>query len=123
MIEKQIVCIVCPSSCRLKVREEDGKISVEGNGCKRGAQHGISEYSSPMRMLTSTVVAVNGTLPRLPIISLGEVPKPKLKECLEQLYGITVSAPVVCGDVIVKNICGTGVDVVASRSMKSKEAN
>jgi CxxC motif-containing protein len=122
MNEKQVVCIVCPSSCRLTVREENGKIIVEGNGCKRGVEHGISEYTNPMRMLTSTVAVTGGTLPRLPVISTGEVPKAKLNECLTLLYGIAVSAPVQCGDVIVKDICGTGVDVVASRSMKLKEA-
>jgi CxxC motif-containing protein len=122
MTEKEVVCIVCPSSCRLTVREENGTITVEGNGCKRGIEHGISEFTNPMRMLTSTVVVNGGSLPRLPVISTGEVPKAKLTECLTLLYGVAVSAPVTCGDVIVKDICGTGVDVVASRSMKVKEA-
>jgi len=122
MTEKEVVCIVCPSSCRLTVREENGTITVEGNGCKRGIEHGISEFTNPMRMLTSTVVVNGGSLPRLPVISTGEVPKAKLGECLKLLYGVTVSAPIHCGDVIVKDICGTGVDVVASRSMNSKEA-
>jgi CxxC motif-containing protein len=122
MNEKQFVCTVCPSSCRLTVHEENGNIIVEGNGCKRGVEHGISEYTNPMRMLTSTVVITGGTLPRLPVISTGEVPKAKLNDCLKLLYGIAISAPIYCGDVIIKDICGTGTDVVASRSMKLKEA-
>jgi CxxC motif-containing protein len=121
MTEKQIICTVCPSSCRLTVRELDGTITVEGNGCSRGLEHGISEYTNPMRMLTTTVTILDGTLPRLPVISTGEVSKAKLWACLEQLYSITVKAPVSCGDLIIKDICSTGIDVVASRTLELKE--
>lgn len=115
---KEFVCIVCPSSCRLAVSEKDGEISVAGNGCKRGIEHGISEYTNPMRMLTSTVAIAGGTLPRLPVIATAEVPKAKLGECLDRIYATGATAPVKCGDVLISDICGTGVDIIASRSMK-----
>ncbi len=117
MREKHFVCTVCPSSCRLRVWEENGEVGVEGNACKRGLAHGIGEYTNPMRMLTTTVSIRGGTLPRLPVISSREIPKQKLPECLALLYGLRLDAPIVCGDAIYQNICGTGVDVVASRSM------
>jgi CxxC motif-containing protein len=72
-------------------------------------------------MLTTTVAITGGTLPRLPVISREEVPKALLRECLETLYTMRPAAPLRCGDIIVKNICNTGVDVVASRSMNRKE--
>ena len=71
-------------------------------------------------MVTTTVKIRNAILPRLPVISEGEVPKGKLKECLNDLYQISVEAPVRCGDIIVKNICGTGVNILAARTMKEK---
>jgi len=111
------VCIVCPSSCRLTVSEEGGEIKVEGNECKRGKEHGLEEYREPLRMLTTTVAVREGFLPRLPVISTKEIPKAKLSECLDLLYMTEVTAPVRCGDVIIQNICGTGADVVASRSL------
>lgn len=121
MSGKEIVCTVCPASCRLTVREENGAIVVEGYGCRRGLEHGINEYAHPMRVLTTTVAIHGGALPRLPVISRGEIPKAKLRECLAALYRVRVDAPVKCDDVIVENICGTGADIVASRSMKMKE--
>lgn len=121
MNEKQIVCTVCPSGCRLTVWEEDGEVRVRGNGCRRGAEHGVAEYANPMRMLTTTVVIEGGTQFRLPVISSGEIPKAKLMDCLKTLYAIRARAPVACGDVIVRDICGTGVDVVASRTMRIRE--
>ena len=119
---KDFVCTVCPSSCRLRVTEENGELSVTGNACKRGDEHGKNEFTNPMRMLTSTVAITGGTLPRLSVISTGEVPKGKLKDCLTEVYGARVQAPVACGQVLIENICGTGADIVASRSMKLKEA-
>lgn len=119
---REFVCIVCPSSCRLTVSDEGGEITVRGNGCKRGVEHGISEFTNPMRMLTSTVAIEGGTLPRLPVAATGEVPKSRLRECLAAVYAVCACAPVRAGDVIIKNICGTGVDVVAARSMSKKEA-
>jgi len=116
-MKAEYICIVCPSSCRLLVTEEDGKIKVNGNGCRRGEEHGIQEYREPLRMLTTTVAARDAVLPRLPVISSMEIPKAKLAECLKLLYKMEVSAPLRCGDVIVKNICDTGADVVASRSL------
>ncbi|MDR1940326.1 MAG: DUF1667 domain-containing protein [Clostridiales bacterium] len=117
--EKELVCIVCPESCRLSVAETDGVLAVEGNGCKRGEAHALNEYTRPMRMLTSVVAVESGVLPRLPVISDGEIPKDKIDEALRAIYKIRVAAPVLCGDVIIKNICGTDVDIVASRSMRA----
>jgi len=116
-MSKEFICIVCPSSCRLSVSEEGGVIKVKGNDCRRGEEHGIEEYREPLRMLTTTVAIRGSSLPRLPVISSKEIPKAKLGECLSLLYKIEISAPTRCGDVIVENICDTGVDVVASRSL------
>ena len=55
----EYTCIVCPLSCHLTVSEgQDGTISVSGNGCKRGEEHGKNEYLNPMRMITSTVAVL-----------------------------------------------------------------
>jgi CxxC motif-containing protein len=72
-------------------------------------------------MHTTTVVIRGGSLPRLPVISREELPRAMLGRCLEALYRMELNAPLRCGDVVVKNICNTGVDVVASRSMNRKE--
>ena len=119
---KEYICIVCPNSCHLKVTDENGEITVTGNRCKRGYNHGISEYTKPMRMLTSTVKVEGGMLPRLSVVSTDEVPKELLSACLEDVYKVSVKAPITCGDVIIQNIQNTGVDIVASRSMNVKES-
>ena len=116
-MKKEFVCCVCPISCHITVSEEGGEIRVEGNECSRGREHGIQEYSDPLRMLTTTVAVKSSTLPRLPVISIKEIPRAKIGECLDVLYTMEVSAPLRCGDVIVKNIGETGVDIIASRTI------
>ena len=118
MDKKEFVCIACPNSCKLTVWEEGGEIKVEGYTCKRGIDHGKNEYTNPMRMLTTTVAIEGGHHRRLSVSSTGEIPKTMINQCLEVLYAVKLEAPVKRGDVIAVDICGTGVDIVASRTMK-----
>ena len=118
---KDYVCIVCPNSCRLQVSDDSGEIRVTGNRCKRGRDHGIREFTCPMRMITSTVAITGGIQPRLSVISTDVVPKDRIRDCLQEIYGLKVTAPVRCGDILLKNVSDTGVDIVASRSMIAKE--
>ena len=46
-----------------------------------------------------------------------DIPKGQIAACMDALRGVTVEAPVAIGDVIVKDVLGTGVDVVATRNV------
>lgn len=113
----ECTCIICPMSCQMKVEEIEGKLIVTGNNCPRGKEHAINEYTSPKRMLTTTISISGGLLSRLPVISNHEIPKEKIFDCLIELYNINVTAPFYEGDVIIHNICGTDTDIVAARTM------
>ena len=119
--KKEYVCIVCPNSCRLTVEEKGGEIIVEGAGCKRGIEHGKNEYTAPKRMLTTTVAVKGGIHPRLSVVSDGEISREKMKDCLHLLYGLELTAPVAYREVIVDNIEGTGVNIIASREMRQAD--
>ena len=45
-----------------------------------------------------------------------DIPKDKIFDCVRALKGITVKAPVRIGDVILADVAGTGVDVVATKN-------
>lgn len=116
--KREYTCIVCPVSCRVTVTEgAEGALDIKGHTCKRGEKFAANEHTDPRRMLTSTVVAEGGALPRLPVIASGEIPKRSLRDCLALLYSVKVRAPIQCGDVVVPDILGLGVDIIASRSM------
>jgi CxxC motif-containing protein len=117
---RDMVCIVCPLGCKLKVSKNDTVqtgYDVEGNKCSRGKDYGIKEMTNPTRVLTTTVVISNTSVKRLPVKTSGAIPKHLLSQAMELINWVEVKAPVKVGQVIVKNILDIGVDLIASRSM------
>jgi CxxC motif-containing protein len=118
---KQYTCIVCPRSCKIDLTiKDDNSYEIKGNSCKRGESYVINEYTNPKRMLTTTVKIENGLYKNIPVVSDQEVEKSKLFDCLKYLYSIKVKAPIKEGDIIVENILGTGVNIIAARDMAKK---
>ena len=115
-------CIVCPNSCLITVEESDESLKIIGNQCKRGEEFAKNEYTHPMRMFTSTMKIKDAVIPRISVISSGEIPKEKMKEAQALMAETVLEAPVKLGDVLVHDICGTGVDIIASRTLKKVSA-
>ena len=112
---KELICILCPKGCHLKIDERD--MSVTGNGCPRGVEYARTELTDPRRVVTSTVRCTGGAHPRCPVKTDRAIPKELIFRAMEALEGVTLTAPVHVGDVVVKDVCGTGADFVATRSM------
>ena len=118
METKVMNCIMCPMGCEMTVTLENGRfVSVTGNTCPRGAKYAETEVTDPRRMLTTTVRIRGGLLSLLPVVSADVLPKGKIAECVAYLRDVIVQAPVKAGDVIVPDILGLGVNIVASRDM------
>lgn len=111
------VCLVCPNSCLLKIEVDEGKVTVYGNRCPRGESYAASELKNPMRVLTTTVALTGAAEKRLPVISNGEMPFKRLRECLDAVHKLRVDAPVHEGEVLIENVCGTGVDIVSAKTI------
>ena len=116
---KKLTCINCPVGCSLKV-EMDGEnvICVSGNTCRRREIYARKEVTNPTRIVTSTVKVVNGTSGTVSVKTKEDIPKEKIFVCVQALRGIEVQAPVHIGDVILENVAGTGVDIVATRNVE-----
>ncbi len=121
-MKNEFTCIVCPMSCVLTVEEQNGEITVLGNGCKRGKEFGKNEFINPKRMVTTTVKVTGSHLNRLPVISTEELPLDHLFAYMHELYQVVLEAPVEKGQIIIENIGGSGVDIVASRSLNQIES-
>ncbi|MBR4200435.1 MAG: DUF1667 domain-containing protein [Oscillospiraceae bacterium] len=118
MMEKELICVNCPMSCRLTVQIEENKVvSVSGNSCPRGKAYAETECIRPERILTTTVRITGGIHRVLPVISESEIPLDRIMDAMELIRSAQVKAPVQVGDVIMENILGTGVNIVAARSM------
>ena len=111
-----LIGMVCPNGCRLRVDEENG-YKVTGSACHRGEEYGRSELLHPVRVLTGTVRLHGAALGRCPVKTASPIPKEKLLEAARALCGVDAEAPVYRGDVVLADVCGTGVDVVATRTI------
>lgn len=116
-MKKDITCIVCPRGCRMTVNNIDGQYIVEGNSCIRGSKYGIDEVTNPRRVITSTVRLNGSYLNMLPVKTAGSIPKDMVFDIMKVLSEITVTTPINVGDVIVKNVLDTGVDIVSTKTM------
>lgn len=116
MAKKDLVCVSCPIGCAITVKLNDAGevVSVTGNTCKRGESYARQECTHPERMLCTTVKVEGGRLPVVPVKSASPVPKELLVACMQEINQITVQAPVKIGDVVLKNILNTGIDIVAT---------
>ena len=116
MEEKKLICIGCPLGCELCAVLERGEvISVTGNTCKRGDAYARKELVSPERTVTSTVKMSEGRM--LPVRTKTDIPKAKVLECVRELKHVVVEAPVEMGQIIVEDIAGTNVPVIATKKM------
>lgn len=115
-MKKEIICTVCPRGCRIFV-DGDTTLSIEGYGCKRGLTYAEAEYTNPVRILTTTVKVAGKDNGLLPVRSEKPLPKAKLFDCMEVLKVATARLPVKRYDIIVEDICGTGVNIVATKDM------
>ena len=117
-MKRELICIGCPMGCQLTAEVENGVVtSVSGNTCPRGEAYAKKECVAPARTVTGTVAIEGAALPVLPVRTAGEVPKALVHEVARALRTVTGHAPAAIGDVVLQNVCGTGVDVVASKNV------
>lgn len=120
MEKRELICIGCPMGCALTVElEQNEVVMVTGHTCPKGETYARKEVSNPTRIVTTTLPVRNGCLPVVSVKTSCDIPKDKIRECIEALKGITVEAPVRIGEVLVKDVAGTGSDIIATRNVDS----
>lgn len=118
METRELICIGCPMGCPLKVEMENGEVvSVSGNTCKRGDVYARKEVTNPTRIVTSSVIVEGGSLAAVSVKTKEDIPKGKIFDIMKELKGVKVNAPVHIGDVILNNVAGTGVDIIATKNV------
>ena len=121
METRKLICIGCPMGCPMEAAlDGEGQVSeVKGNACPRGDAYARKEVTHPTRIVTSTV-RLTGSLHGAATVSVKtaeDIPKGKIFECVKALKGVSVAAPVRIGDVVVPNVAGTNVNVVATQNV------
>lgn len=117
--EEKVICVGCPLGCEVELTLDDkGKVTeVKGNQCKEGESYAIEEYKNPVRVLCGTVLTQGSSRALLAIRSKTPILKTKLVGGNKALAKVRAKPPVKMGDVIMSNLVGTGVDVVATSDL------
>lgn len=120
-MNRTLTCIICPNGCELEIAYEGDQIlSVTGNKCPKGAEYAEQEIKNPMRTIASSVNLEGGFMPLVSVRVNGPIPKAKIMDVMEVIRKTTVTAPVKIGDVVIADVLGLGVDVVATRNVDAK---
>ena len=107
---KELTCIGCPRGCTLKIERDGDGWSVTGNTCPRGREFAVSEMTAPKRTICSTVRTAFPDAPVLPVRVSADIPK-------DAIRAVTVTDRIARGDVVIPDVLGLGVDVIATSSL------
>ena len=114
MLEREIVCIICPNGCRIRCRETQDGVQCTGQACKRGEAYASAELTHPMRTLTTSVKTAFADSPVVSVRTDGEIEKAKIQDVIKALADVVVQQRVKIGDVIASNVCDTGVNIICT---------
>lgn len=121
MEKRELTCIGCPLGCAITVTLEGGEVKdVAGFTCKRGKEYAYKEVTNPTRIVTSTV-RLTGSKTGAAVVSCKtaqDIPKGKIFAVAAALKQVAAKAPVEIGDVLLANVAGTGVDIVATKAVE-----
>lgn len=91
-------------------------VKVENNTCKRGEQYARQECVAPMRMVTA-VARVQGSDMPVSLKTETPIPKEKIAACMDAIRAARFAMPILMGDVLIRDVAGTGVNLVATKSI------
>jgi CxxC motif-containing protein len=114
----RLTCVLCPVGCEIEIgRGGDGELRIEGNQCDKGVPFAQEEILRPKRNL-ATSLPVRGTAARMVSVRLsGAVPREMLFSILAEIARLRPEAPIRRGQVLIADVLGTGVDVIATRTV------
>jgi CxxC motif-containing protein len=122
MSTREFTCVVCPNGCTIVVDVDDDETPVvtrvQGNVCRRGESWARQEVENPMRTIASSVPVDKGDFPLVSVRTNRPVPLAKIREVMEEIGKVSLSAPVEIGDVIVPSPAGCDTEVVATRRIR-----
>lgn len=125
--KKELICIGCPMGCPLTVTlDKDDKdktkaVNVSGHTCPKGKAYAEKEVTNPTRIVTSTVRVEGGDRDYISVKTKTDIPKEKIFACMKEINNILARAPIASGDVLLENVAGTGVPVVATKAAGRSE--
>jgi CxxC motif-containing protein len=119
MNEYGLICIICPVGCELEVSGNGNEWQVQHHRCAKGIDYARKEVSAPERELTSTVALRGSVLEkRLPVRLDRPIARGLVLPVVAVIREAVARVPVEMGDLILGDVLGLGVNLIASRSVR-----
>jgi len=121
-MNRLFTCIVCPVGCEIDVNIEESSEGpvikqITGANCARGRAYVESELKNPLRTATSSVRVTGGRLPITSVRLTAPVPRSRMMDVIAELRKVRIEAPVLIGQVVIKDILGLGCDVIVTKGV------
>ena len=71
-----------------------------------------------MRVLTTTVAVSGGDEALLPVRTAEAIPLELHAQAMDLIRGVVVEAPIRMGDIVLKNLLNTNIDLIASMDIE-----
>jgi CxxC motif-containing protein len=123
---RTLTCIVCPVGCDMVLTLADQAagspeiLAIEGAGCQRGRDYAAAELQNPLRIVTSSVLVIQGDQPLASVRLTRPIPREKIPAIMAILRQLRIQAPVAIGQVIMHNILDLDSDVIATRHVAAR---
>lgn len=123
-MKKEIICTICPNSCRIKVEYEGFKIlNIDGAKCKKGEEYVKNEILNPVRVFTGSVMVEGGNFLLASVKTPQPIPKKYLRQLGELTHRLKIKAPVEIGDKVAENLLDQSIELIATRKIEKKLIN
>ncbi len=120
---KKVVCVRCPVGCKIEFELHNGKVGkIKGNRCLKGIEYIKEELKEPKRIVPTSVRVIGGNYPLVSVKTSAPIPKRHISDLMEIVKKLKIRAPVELGDVILKNLFNTGVDLIATRTVQKNDS-
>ncbi len=119
-VKRKLICIKCPRGCEIQTSVDGHGVimEIEGNFCRLGEEYASEEIRDPRRTVTTTVRVKNGKHPLVPVWTSGPIPKDRIFELMDLTRHVELEAPVGKDRIVLENIFGLNIDVLASSAVK-----
>lgn len=120
-MKKEYTCIICPNGCELATEIEGTRIiAIEGAACNKGTDYVQQELVDPQRNIATSVLVANGDIPLVSVRLSQPIPKAKIFAVVNEIKQVKLTAPVMLGQIIIKNVLGLNVNVITTKQVGVK---
>jgi CxxC motif-containing protein len=111
-------CLLCEKNCRLEADVQgETLLGLRGQGCQKGFDFILSRISPQGKIVSTSVLVTNHSLRFLPVRTGKAVDKALTSKILEEARKITVTPPIRYGQVILRNVAGSGTELISTKAL------